>query len=490
MCLSANTIQFDGSSMVLANGKVLAQSSQFSLKPVEVIIATVSVEEVRSYRSSISRNFQAAAQPDFPRVECDLRLTRPADEVYLSDHLRIAKEVELKILDPMEEIAMAQAVFLWQYLCRTNSPGYFLALSGGLDSSTVALFVYSMAKLVLHSIDAGEMSTLDDLRRVTGDKTFMPETPQEVVSRLLHTCYMGTVNSGDDTRSRASRLAAELGAYHSDISIDEAVQAHEAIIEKTLNFKPRYGVEGGSPAENLARQNIQARNRLVVQYELAQLSTTARQLPRAGAALLVLGSGNVDENLRGYYTKYDASSADIAPLGSISKTDAKSFQAWAKDQWDLPIMAEFLEATPSAELLPLSAGVQDDEADTEMGLTYSELSEFGILRKVHKLGPWSTYLQLLGDWKERPGYGPRQIAERVKRFFRFYSINRHKAVILTPSPHLSAYNPDDNRHDLRPFLYVVTWPWQFGKIDAHAQELESKIADRDRPAESQYNAID
>ncbi|WYZ35695.1 hypothetical protein EsH8_X_000342 [Colletotrichum jinshuiense] len=481
---------FDGSSMVLANGKVLAQSSQFSLKPVEVITATVSVEEVRSYRSSISRNFQAAAQPDFPRVDCDLRLTRPADEIYLSDHLRIANEIQLKILDPMEEIALAQAVFLWQYLCRTNSPGYFLALSGGLDSSTVALFVYSMAKLVIQSIESGEMSTLDDLRRVTGDKTFMPETPREIVSRLLHTCYMGTVNSGDDTRSRARRLAEQLGAYHSDISIDEAVLAHEAIIQKTLNFTPRYGVEGGSPAENLARQNIQARNRLVVQYELAQLSTTARQLPRAGAALLVLGSGNVDENLRGYYTKYDASSADIAPLGSISKTDAKNFQGWARDNWDLSIMSEFLEATPSAELLPLSAGVQDDEADTEMGLTYSELSEFGILRKVHKLGPWSTYLQLLGDWKERPGYGPSQIAERVKRFFRFYSMNRHKAVILTPSPHLSAYNPDDNRHDLRPFLYVVNWPWQFSKIDAHVEELEKKIADRSRPADIQTSALD
>ncbi len=34
-----------------------------------------------------------------------------------------------------------------------------------------------------------------------------------------------------------------------------------------------------------------------------------------------------DENLRGYYTKYDASSGDIAPLGSISKNDAKRFQA-------------------------------------------------------------------------------------------------------------------------------------------------------------------
>ena len=34
---------------------------------------------------------------------------------------------------------------------------------------------------------------------------------------------------------------------------------------------------------------------MIVAYELAQLSTTARNLPRAGAALLVLGSGNVDE---------------------------------------------------------------------------------------------------------------------------------------------------------------------------------------------------
>lgn len=116
-------------------------------------------------------------------------------------------------------------------------------------------------------------------------------------------------------------------------------------------------------------------------------------------------------------------------------------------------------------------------------LTFSsELSEFGILRKVHKLGPWSTYLRLLNDWKERPGFGPRKIADKVIRFFRFYSLNRHKAVILTPSPHLSSYNPDDNRHDLRPFLYVVDWPWQFGKIRRHLDELEVKIEEKEKNA--------
>ncbi len=42
-------------------------------------------------------------------------------------------------------------------------------------------------------------------------------------------------------------------------------------------------------------------------------------------SLLVLGSANVDESLRGYLTKYDCSSADINPIGGISKKDLRSF---------------------------------------------------------------------------------------------------------------------------------------------------------------------
>jgi len=36
------------------------------------------------------------------------------------------------------------------------------------------------------------------------------------------------------------------------------------------------------------------------------------------------------------------------------------------------------------------------------------------------------------------------------------------------SPSLPAenYSPDDNRFDLRPFLYNVGWTWQFRQLDA------------------------
>jgi NAD+ synthase (glutamine-hydrolysing) len=295
----------DGSSMVIQNGEVLAQGSQFSLAPVEVTVATVDIEKVRSYRSSISRNVQAAAQPDFPRVECDLVLSCPTEEIWLSDQLEISQPIELRIMDPMEEIYMSTSVYLWQYLTRTNSAGFFLALSGGLDSSSVALFVYGMARLVLLSIESGAETVLQDLRRVTGDNKFVPQRPEEIVSRLLHTCYMGTVNSSEETQGRAKRLAGIIGAYHSNITINETITAHEAMVKKALGFQPKYEIEGGSRCENLARQNIQARSRMVIAYSLAQLSTTARNLPRAGSTLLVLGSGNVDE------VKYDLVGSQI-----------------------------------------------------------------------------------------------------------------------------------------------------------------------------------
>lgn len=36
-------------------------------------------------------------------------------------------------------------------------------------------------------------------------------------------------------------------------------------------------------------------------------------------------------------------------------------------------------------------------------------------------------------------------------------------------------DPDDNRHDLRPFLYVVNFPFQFDKIKAHAERMEEQM---------------
>lgn len=51
---------------------------------------------------------------------------------------------------------------------------------------------------------------------------------------------------------------------------------------------------------------------------------------------------------------------------------------------------------------------------------------FGQLRRVERLGPWSTYLRLLSQWNDRK---PSDIADKVMKFYRFYSMNRHKVSV-------------------------------------------------------------
>lgn len=71
-----------------------------------------------------------------------------------------------------------------------------------------------------------------------------------------------------------------------------------------------------------------------------------------GGFILVLGAANVDEALRGYMTKYDCSSADLNPIGGISKTDLKSFLSWAASNKGYPSLQSIVEAPPTAELVP------------------------------------------------------------------------------------------------------------------------------------------
>jgi NAD+ synthase (glutamine-hydrolysing) len=73
------------------------------------------------------------------------------------------------------------------------------------------------------------------------------------------------------------------------------------------------------------------------------------------------------------------------------------------------------------------------------------------------------FLKLIDDWGKK--YNVSEISAKVKKFFYFYSINRHKMTTLTPSYHAENYSPDDNRFDLRPFLYNSTWNRQFTTID-------------------------
>ena len=136
---------------------------------------------------------------------------------------------------------------------------------------------------------------LADVRRIAGEKedsTWVPATPQEVANRIFVTCYMGTENSSAETRGRAKELADAIGSYHIDLNMDIVVRAIVTLFTLITNKTPRFKVHGGTAAENLALQNIQARLRMLLAYMFAQLVPWVRG---GWGGLLVLGSANVDE---------------------------------------------------------------------------------------------------------------------------------------------------------------------------------------------------
>ncbi|MQM08873.1 hypothetical protein Taro_041734, partial [Colocasia esculenta] len=372
---------------------------------------------------------------------------------------------------PEEEIAFGPSCWLWDYLRRSGASGFLLPLSGGADSSSVAAIVGCMCQLVVKDIENGDEQVKTDAIRIGQYKDGeFPSDSKEFAKRIFYTVYMGTENSSDATRSLAKKLANEIGSWHLDVSIDSVISALLSLFQTLTGKRPRYKVDGGSNAENLGLQNIQARVRMVLAFMLASLMPWVQS--RSGF-FLVLGSSNVDEALRGYLTKYDCSSADINPIGSVSKQDLRAFLRWAAVHLGYSSLEEIEAAPPTAELEPIRANYsQLDEVD--MGMTYEELSAYGRLRKIFRCGPVSMFQNLCYKWCGR--LTPSEVAEKVKHFFKYYSINRHKMTVLTPSYHAESYSPEDNRFDLRQFLYNSRWPFQFRKIDELVREQQSKEA--------------
>lgn len=142
----------------------------------------------------------------------------------------------------------------------------------------------------------------------------------------------------------------------------------------------------------------------------------------------------------------------------------KSFLSYAKDHFGYESLESILEAKPSAELRPIEDKTKDSTQndEDEMGMTYDELNQFGRLRKIKTCGPVSMFSELVHVWKHLT---PKEIATKVKRFFFYYSVNRHKATTITPAYFAEIYGTDDNRFDHRQFLYNPKWDYQFKKID-------------------------
>jgi NAD+ synthase (glutamine-hydrolysing) len=122
-----NRLYFDGSAMICLNGHTVAQASQFSLKDVEVVTATIDLNDVKSYRNATA-SFQEQSSShsgSFPLIHIeDFSLSIGTS----TSSFPLSQPIAVKYHTPEEECALGPACWLWDYLRRSRAGGFLLPL--------------------------------------------------------------------------------------------------------------------------------------------------------------------------------------------------------------------------------------------------------------------------------------------------------------------------------------------------------------------------
>ncbi len=307
-----------------------------------------------------------------------------------------------------QEFARAASLALYDYLRKSKAKGFVLSLSGGADSSLCAVLVPEMVRRGCKEL--GLENFCESL------KLPFLKTEKEIIARLLTCAYQGTKNSSYATLEAAEELAKSIGASFHHWMIDDEVNAYEKKIETALSRSLTW------EADDIAKQNIQARTRSPIIWLLANVKQS-----------ILLTTSNRSEGDVGYATMDGDTSGSLAPIAGVDKPFIIQWLKWAEKELGYVGLSFVNNLQPTAELRPL-ARAQTDEKD---------LMPYSLLLAIEKIGirdrkkPVDVYKELSSDYPDRVA-----LKNHIKKFFRLWSANQWKRERLAPSFHFDDMNVD------------------------------------------------
>ncbi len=317
------------------------------------------------------------------------------------------------LLSKEEEFVQASALALFDYMRKSKSKGFVLSLSGGADSSTVAVLVAEMVKRGIQELGIGGFT-----RKAGID--FVPkghDAVRELVGYLLTTAYQGTKNSSENTLRSAKDLAESLGATFYSWDIDDEVNSYTSKIEKAIGRKLTW------EQDDITLQNIQARSRSPIIWMLANINNA-----------LLLATSNRSEGDVGYTTMDGDTSGSISPIAAVDKFFIINWLKWAEKELNRHGLAAVNALQPTAELRPLER-TQTDEKDL---MPYAVIVEIEKLAIRDRRSPMDIYLILQQELDLKDSV----LKAYIRKFFRLWSRNQWKRERLAPSFHLDEFNVD------------------------------------------------
>jgi NAD+ synthase (glutamine-hydrolysing) len=422
-CESGRVI-YDGGAMIASGGKLLALGQRFSFEDMLLTTSVVDIEFTRlnQWRSASFRpeldaadSYFVAGDFAFPALSWeDAPLATPDRPGATAAPWEASPAIK------KEEFSRAVALALYDYMRKSRSKGFVLSLSGGADSSAVAVLIHLMVTLGLGELGARRF--LAKLAYVPGFDVELP--PREIVGRLLSCVYQGTRNSGEVTFTAARELAEELGARFHHFDIDPLVAGYTAIVEASLGRALSWS------QDDIALQNIQARVRAPGVWMLANI---------LGALLLT--TSNRSEAAVGYATMDGDTAGGLSPIAGIDKAFLREWLAWVEvagplGTQPLPVLGLVNRQQPTAELRPKEQS-QTDETDLMPYPVLDAIERAAIRDKKMPVESFHLMRALFGHQ-----YQDAQLGLWVERFYRLWCQNQWKRERYAPSFHLDDENLD------------------------------------------------
>lgn len=404
--LEEGRLIYDGGVTLAQSGVITHRGPRFSLQDGHVTVADVDMAWIRARKSA---GWSEGADDGDAIVSSHQIVVGTAVVPIVEPSPPLALEAGDEFSSPFDEFLQAETLALWDYLHKSRAKGYVVSLSGGCDSSAVAVLIGHMVARALTELGASEMSRrLDITAPVRG-----ADDARSWIHQILTLAYQATAHSGPVTEAAAQELATALGARYHRIDVQPVVAAYRAEAEKALGRPLTW------EQDDVALQNIQARARAPMIWMLANLQQA-----------LLVATSNRSEVAVGYATMDGDTAGGLAPLAGIDKHFLRQWLIWAEKDCavglgPLPALRKVNVQIPTAELRP-PAAQQQDEKDL---MPYPLLSRIEKLWIRDRLDPLDMVPILE---REFPECSRKQLANHLIRFLQLWCRNQWKRERYAP----------------------------------------------------------
>jgi NAD+ synthase (glutamine-hydrolysing) len=414
---------YDGGTLIASGGKMLVRGPRFSFADWLLTTAIVDVTAARRARTAFYEKSEMLQATEAGRTvsaafrwpECGgetSTVTSSAGGANVPGHPAWESSSHRK----EEEFSRAVPLALFDYLRKSHARQLVVSLSGGADSSAVAVMVQLMVEL--GGQELGLAGLAKKLPAVAAAKS-----NADLVRQLLTCVYQSTRNSGEVTRNAARTVAEAVGAELLEWNVDSMVDDYVSTVSQAV------GRELTWDRDDVALQNIQARARGPGIWLLANLRRA-----------LLLTTSNRSEAAVGYATMDGDTCGGLAPIAGIDKAFLLEWLKWMEiagpaGVGPLAALAIVNDQRPTAELRPPSAD-QTDEGDLMPYRVLDAIERSAIRDREMPVEVWETVSP------QFPEYDMQQMAMWVERFFQLWCRNQWKRERYAPSFHVDDENLD------------------------------------------------